>query len=230
MPKLDHTIKAIKVTEDDYKALQAILDTIDTRKEILDLILLTDTELRDKSTRGRPSSEHQYYSDVNRFIYRAGLKFVLEKLINADPSKIPSVDLPEHSSRPHLREQIIKTLKSNYPNHNPTVADALANPYLREIIADNWLYTLLLINRDADSAVDSFADDLLNQLTQDHYTKDEADEEYSLRSVIHNLQSDPDHINQCEQDEADYIAFINDFELQPKDMQESPNPDDSDDS
>ncbi len=189
MPKLNHKIKAIPITEDDYKALQLILDTLDKRPELKELIRSSDVIIREQDTRGRPSSDHRDLQHVNRFIYRAGLNFILRTLINANNESIPTVNIPNETDRPELRNLLFQTLQASHENHNPDIAQKLNDPDISQAIADIWLEHLMLLNPPCNTnnfAYKGIANDTLHQLLHHHYTRDQAIEEYDLRGRILN--------------------------------------------
>lgn len=186
--KLDHKIKAIPITKDDHQALQLILDTLDKRPELRELIRASDVIVREQCTRGRPSTDHQDMQHVNRFIYRAGLNFILRTLIDADNESIPTVNLPNETDRPELRELLFQTLWTSHENYNPDLAQRLNDPDISREIADIWLERLMLLNppSDIDAAYRDLANSALHQLLHHHYTRDQAIEEYDLRGRILN--------------------------------------------
>ena len=212
MPKLDHKIKAISVTSDDFDARESILKTIDARPDLEDLITKSDETLREQTSRGRPPTGHPLSQHLDRLIYRMGINAFNTLLLNR-PDLTPLAVLPKdkENERHALRQLILDVIYTSHQNHNPDISDAMRVPHLATAVADSLLSRVMLL---APSATPHGLDEMIvNSITSmiihHHYTEDEASEQLRADGIAMDYyKNHPDEAALCHEETERAIRSI----------------------
>ena len=212
MPKLDHLIKAISVTSDDYDARKSILEAIDSRPDLSDLITKSDETVREQRRSGRPPTGHPLSPHLDRLIYRMGLNAFNTLLLNR-PDLTPLADLPtdeesnhnegKESTRDALRRLILNAMHTSHQNYNPDVISAMREPYLATAVADALLTRVMLLAPPTTphGMSDALVDTITAMIIHHHYTEVEAADRYRRDGVaLDYYKNHPDEAALCHEE------------------------------
>ena len=212
MPKLDHLIKAIPVTSDDFEARELILKAIDARPDLSDLITNSDETVRDQRRSGRPPTGHPLSPHLDRLIYRMGINAFNTLLLNR-PDLTPLAALPENKEdeRYALRQLILDVMYTSHQNHNPDISDAMRVPYLATAVADSLLSRVMLLapSTTPHSMDEMIVNSITSMIIHHHYTENEAADRLRADGMaMHYYKNHPDEATLCHEETERAIRSI----------------------
>jgi hypothetical protein len=221
MPKLDHKIKAIQVTHDDFSARESILEAIDSRPDLESLITKSDETVREQRSMGRPPTGHPLSQHLDRLIYRMGINVFNTLLLNR-PNLTPLAELPvdKENERHALRQLILDVMYTSHQNHNPDLDWVMSEPNFVTAVADSLLARVILLAppSTAHGMDEPLVDTVTSMIIHQHYTEDEAAEHYRQQGeVIDYYKNHPDEAAECHEETERSIRSMSQNPDEPSD-------------
>jgi hypothetical protein len=221
MPKLDHKIKAIPVTHDDFDARESILEAIDARPDLESLITKSDETVREQTNRGRRPTGHPLSPHLDRLIYRMGLHAFNTLLLNRpDLTPLAELSKSKESERDTLRRLIISAMYTSHQNHNPDLDWVWDEPDFVTAVADSLLSRVMLLAPPTTphSMDDQLVDTVTSMIIHHHYTEDEAAERLHADGIAMDYyKNHPDEAALCHEDTERAIRSMSQDPDEPSD-------------